>query len=46
MAFAIQNLILQDKVGPSKIIVMGGHVEGLISFGKTPEEAAMAFLKI
>jgi L-ribulose-5-phosphate 4-epimerase len=46
MAFAIQNLILQDKVGPSKIIVMGGHVEGLISFGKTLEEAAMAFLKI
>jgi hypothetical protein len=25
---------------------MGGHVEGLISFGKTLEEAAMAFLKI
>jgi ribulose-5-phosphate 4-epimerase/fuculose-1-phosphate aldolase len=46
MAFAIQNLILQDKVGPSKIIVMGGHVEGLISYGKTMEEAAMAFLKI
>jgi L-ribulose-5-phosphate 4-epimerase len=46
MAFAIQNLILQDKVGPSKIIVMGGHEEGLISYGKTLEEAAMAFLKI
>ena len=46
MAFAIQNLIKEDKVGPNKIIVMGGHEEGLISFGKTLEEAAMAFLTI
>ena len=46
MAFAIQNLIKEGKVGPNKIIVMGGHEEGLISFGKTLEEAAMAFLTI
>jgi hypothetical protein len=46
MAFAIQNLIKEDKVGPSRIIVMGGHEEGLIAYGKSVEEAAMAFLKI
>jgi len=46
LAFAIQSLIKEDKVGPSRIIVMGGHEEGLIAYGKTLEEAAMAFLKI
>lgn len=46
MAFAIQHLITQNKVGQNRIIVMGGHEEGLISFGETLEEAAMAFLKI
>lgn len=46
MAFAIQRLIKEDKVGPSKIIVMGGHEEGLIAFGKSLEEAATAFLTI
>lgn len=46
MAFAIQRLIKEDKVGPSRIIVMGGHEEGLIAFGKTLEEPAMAFLTI
>lgn len=46
MAFAIQNLIMDNKVGPSKIIVMGGHEEGLISYGETLEAAAMAFLMI
>jgi ribulose-5-phosphate 4-epimerase/fuculose-1-phosphate aldolase len=46
MAFAIQRLINEDKVGPSRIIVMVGHEEGLIAYGKTLEEAAMAFLKI
>jgi ribulose-5-phosphate 4-epimerase/fuculose-1-phosphate aldolase len=46
MAFAIQRLIKEDKVGPSRIIVMGGHEEGLIAYGKSVEEAAMAFSKI
>jgi L-ribulose-5-phosphate 4-epimerase len=46
MAFAIQKLIIEDKVGPSRIIVMGGHEEGLIAYGKTLEEAATAFLTI
>ena len=46
MAFAIQNLIKEDKVGPSRIIVMGGHEEGLIAYGKSLEEAATAFLTI
>jgi ribulose-5-phosphate 4-epimerase/fuculose-1-phosphate aldolase len=46
MAFAIQKIIKQDKVGTSKIVVMGGHEEGLIAYGKTLEDAAMTFLKI
>lgn len=46
MAFAIQRLIKEDKVGPSRIIVMGGHEEGLIAYGKSLEEAATAFLTI
>ncbi|MEY3059480.1 MAG: hypothetical protein RL000_832 [Bacteroidota bacterium] len=46
MAFAIQRLINEDKVGSSRIIVMGGHEEGLIAFGKTLKDAAMTFLKI
>lgn len=44
MAYAIQDLITQHKVGSNKIIVMGGHEDGLISFGRSLEEAAMAFL--
>jgi hypothetical protein len=44
MALAIQDLITQHKVGSNKIIVMGGHEDGLISFGRSLEEAAMAFL--
>jgi L-ribulose-5-phosphate 4-epimerase len=46
MAFAIQKIIKEDKVGPNRIIVMGGHEEGLIAYGKTLDEAAMAFLAI
>jgi L-ribulose-5-phosphate 4-epimerase len=45
MAYAIQNLILENKIGNNKLIVMGGHEEGLISFGKTLEEAASTILR-
>jgi hypothetical protein len=44
MAFAIQDLITQHQVGSNNIITMGGHEDGLLSFGQTLEEAAMAFL--
>ena len=39
MAYAIQDLIRENKIGDHKIIAMGGHDEGLIAFGKTLEEA-------
>ncbi len=45
MAYAIQNLILENNIGNNKLIVMGGHEEGLISFGKTLEEAASTILR-
>lgn len=44
MAYAIQDLITQQKVGSNNIIAMAGHEDGLISFGHSLEEAAMAFL--
>jgi ribulose-5-phosphate 4-epimerase/fuculose-1-phosphate aldolase len=45
MAYAIQNLILKNNIGNNKLIVMGGHEEGLISFGKTLEEATSTLLR-
>jgi len=45
MAYAIQDLILKNKIGAHKIIAMGGHEEGLIAFGKTLEEAALTILR-
>lgn len=44
MAYAIQNLILENNGDNTKLIVMGGHEDGLISFGKTLEEAALTIL--
>ena len=44
MAYAIQDLIRENKVG-NNIIVMGGHNEGLIVFGKTLEEATLTILR-
>ena len=44
MAYAIQDLIRENKVG-NNIIVMGGHDEGLIVFGKTLEEATLTILR-
>ncbi len=45
MAYAIQDLISGNKIGDHKIIAMGGHEEGLISFGRTLEEAALTILR-
>lgn len=44
MAYAIQDLISQQNLAGQQIIVMGGHEDGLIAYGKSIEEAAMAFL--
>ena len=40
MANEVKRLFNETDVGKEKIIVMGGHREGLISFGKNLEEAA------
>ena len=45
MAYAIQHLILKNNIGNNQLIVMGGHEEGLISFGKTLEEATSTILR-
>ena len=45
MAYAIQDLIRENKIGDHKIIAMGGHEEGLISFGRTLEEATRVILE-
>jgi L-ribulose-5-phosphate 4-epimerase len=45
MAYAIQDLLVKNKIGAHKIIAMGGHEEGLISFGRTLEEAALTILR-
>ena len=45
MARAIQQLIAEMK-GDEKVIVMGGHREGILAFGSNPEEATSEILKI
>ena len=44
MAKEIKRLFLESKVNDKKIIVMGGHKEGIISFGKTLDEAGNILL--
>ena len=45
MANEIKRLFSESKVAAEKIIVMGGHKEGIISFGSTLEEAGNILLK-
>jgi len=44
MANEIKRLFAETSVSKEKIIVMGGHREGLISFGKDLEEAGTILL--
>jgi ribulose-5-phosphate 4-epimerase/fuculose-1-phosphate aldolase len=44
MAFEIQRLFRETNVASEKIIAMGGHEEGIISFGETIDEAASKLL--
>jgi L-ribulose-5-phosphate 4-epimerase len=46
MAYEIGRLMTQPQTMLSKVIVMGGHEEGIIAFGKTVEEAAGAILAL
>ncbi len=44
MAGEIKRLFDDTTVSSEQILVMGGHPEGIISFGSTPEEAAKVLL--
>ena len=46
MAFAVKSLAAEMKGSEEKIIVMGGHREGILAFGKDLEEATTQILKI
>ena len=39
MAFEIERILSEPKTHETKLIVMGGHEDGIISFGNTLEEA-------
>jgi len=46
MAFEISKIMKLPETQNTKVFVMGGHKEGLISFGKTIEEAALAIFAL
>lgn len=46
MAFEIQRLFAETDVNTKKILVMGGHSEGIIAFGKTLKEAGEKLLEL
>ncbi len=46
MAFEISKIMAMPETLHKKVFVMGGHREGLISFGKTVEEAALTILAL
>ena len=45
MARAIEALLRQPGVKEQGLFVMGGHLEGLMAFGRTPDEAGERVLK-
>jgi L-ribulose-5-phosphate 4-epimerase len=46
MALEIGKIMTLPETLNKKIFAMGGHVEGLVSFGKTVEEAALLILAL
>jgi len=46
MAFEIIRLMNLPETQQKKVFVMGGHMDGIISFGKTLEEAAGKILEL
>ncbi|MEI6680433.1 MAG: class II aldolase/adducin family protein [Mariniphaga sp.] len=46
MAIEIMRVIKIEETQIKKVIVMGGHIEGIISFGKTVEEAVLTMLAL
>jgi L-ribulose-5-phosphate 4-epimerase len=46
MAYEIKRLFKESNVQKEKILIMGGHEEGIISFGKTIDEAGKLILEV
>lgn len=46
MALAVQSLAAELVSSDKKIIIMGGHREGILAFGKNLEEATTQIIKI
>ena len=46
MAYEIGRIMKLPETLNKKVIVMGGHQEGIVSFGRTVEEAALAILAL
>jgi L-ribulose-5-phosphate 4-epimerase len=46
MALAVQSLTAEMGMSDENIIIMGGHQEGILAFGKHLEEAATKIIKI
>jgi ribulose-5-phosphate 4-epimerase/fuculose-1-phosphate aldolase len=46
MAYEIERILNQPATVLKQIIIMGGHQEGIISYGTTIEEATEAMLKL
>jgi L-ribulose-5-phosphate 4-epimerase len=45
MAFEIRNIVLTLNSGQDSILVMGGHEDGIVAWGKTPDDAGACILK-
>ena len=45
MALEIQNIVLTLNKGQDAILVMGGHEDGIVAWGKTPGDAGTCILK-
>ena len=45
MALEIKRLFEESRLGDTKILVMGGHPEGIIGFGKDLDEAGNTLLE-
>ena len=46
MALAVQSLAAELRMKDEKIIIMGGHQEGILAFGQNLEEATTQIIKI
>jgi len=46
MALAVQSLAAEMGISDEKIIIMGGHCEGILAFGQNLEEATTQIIEI